>query len=1142
MLACLALLAGSAWLNSAQPKDPSSDNRSTIPPGQPTKITVVDDRSYPPFAFLDAEGRPRGITIDLWTLWSKKTGIAVEFYLAEWETALAAVREGRADVVGALFRTPQREEQFDFTNPYHNIATSLFFHQEIQGVRSIEDLAGFVVGVVKDDSAEELLIKQYANVKRQTYPGAEELVKAALAGDIKAFIADSQVVRFYLAKLEAGSEFREALTPVAVNALYAGVKKGNTRLMGLLEQGFQQVSAQEKIAIIENWTGISAFSKVPWVALRTLFTLIAAILCVMVLWNVQLKRKIAQATSVLQKRHEELQNSERNYREIFNATHEMIFLHDAREGRILDMNEAAVKSTGYSKQELLGQSIAKITVNPPATVDESPSYRIRKAVTDGTLVFQWLFQRRDGETFWAEVALKSSRIGGENRVLAVVRDISMHKQAEAALKNSEATLQSLFSAVPVGLAIVQNRRLQAVNERVCQISGYGRDVLLGRNMRSFYENDTEYQRVGEMLYQRLPPYGLKFVETRLRHANGSFRDISVCAALLNPQDPTGRVALTIQDITSQKKAQSALRASERRLRNIAKNIPGVVYQFYVRPNGQTGFYYISHRAGQLFGIGRRLNGAFNRFIKHVAPEHRKALLASIEQSVTTQSPWSFEWRFIKPTGESLWFRGASSPTNFGEELIYSGVVLDVTEHKLVEQRIAHLAYYDVLTALPNRALLTQRVELALALAARHQRQLALLFLDLDRFKDVNDSLGHSEGDLLLTQVAARLQALIRAEDTACRLGGDEFALLLPDTDQNGALRVADKLLEAFQQPYNVAGHRLRTTVSIGIALYPHDGANATELLKNADTALHRAKREGRNVRVFYDRQMNAATFQRLVLEGELRQAIAMGELRAYYQPQVRLTDQTLVGAEALIRWQHPQRGLVSPAEFIPIAEASDLVVALGRWMLEAVCQQLYHWHHSGLVPPPVAVNMAARHFHSPHLPSELHQLLETYGLPRHALELELTESTLLGTEETPEAALRAIEQLGIKLAVDDFGTGYSNLAYLKRLPLAALKIDRSFVRGLADDANDRILAATIIALGHQMGLIVVAEGVETEQQRQILLAQGCDLAQGFYFDRPMPAEAFADRWLQQTVGDQNLLRQRCSPKHSPTVSYSGQPE
>ncbi len=1113
LLAILALLACGLWFQSARQPNQQSDNRLGTS-YRPAKIIVADDRSYPPFAFIDTEGRVRGITIDIWRLWSQKTGVEVEFQLKEWDAVLAAVRDGQAEAVGGLFRTPQREELFDFTTPYFTIATSLFFHQQIQGIQGLEDLEGFVVGAVKGDSAEELLRESYPHVKLKTYPGAEDLVKAALANEIKVFVADTQVARFYLAKLESGVEFRQAVNPVAVNELYAGIRKNNYPLLALLQWGFDQISPQEKAGIIENWTGTQAFSKAPWIALRTALILIAATLFLMCLWNDQLKRKVAQATRDLQQRNQELQSSERNYREIFNATSEMIFLHDTANGEILDMNQTAVELTGYSKQELLGESIARISANIPPSDGDRPSHKIRKAADDGSLVFEWLFQRRDGQTFWTEVALKSSYIGGKSRVLAVVRDISDHKRAEAALKESEATLRSLFSAVPVGLVIVRNRVLRSVNDRMCQILGYSSAELIGCQLQRFYENNAEYQRVGQALYDTLRQQPSSYVETRLRRADGVFRDVSLYGASLRPRDPRGGMALAVQDITDQKLAERALRASEQRLRNIAKNIPGVVYQFYARPNGKIGLYYISHRAGELFGINYRATGAFRRFIKHIAPEHRSAFLTSMHQSISAQSDWTFEWRFMKGTGEAIWFRSVSSPIKASQELIYSGVILDITERKQTEQRIEHLAYYDILTELPNRTLLVQRAELALALAARHQTEMAVLFLDLDRFKDVNDSLGHAEGDALLIQAAARIAALIRAEDTPCRLGGDEFALLLPDVGQNGALRVADKLLTAFQQPFNVAGHSLGTTLSIGIALYPHDGADVIELLKNADTALHRAKREGSNARVFYDRQMNAATFKRLVLEGELRQAVASGQLRAYYQPKVRLADSVLVGAEALIRWLHPERGTISPNEFIPIAESSNLIVVLGNWMLETVCRQLSDWKQSGLILLPVAVNLAARHFHSLALADQLQQLLENYHLPPNGLELELTESTLLKGGTQPETTLRAIERLGIKLAVDDFGTGYSNLAYLKHLPLAALKIDQSFVRGLDDDANDRTLAATIIALGHQMDLLVVAEGVETEGQRRILLDQGCDIAQGFYFDQPMSAEAFAARWLK----------------------------
>ncbi len=451
---------------------------------------------------------------------------------------------------------------------------------------------------------------------------------------------------------------------------------------------------------------------------------------------------------------------------------------------------------------------------------------------------------------------------------------------------------------------------------------------------------------------------------------------------------------------------------------------------------------------------------------------------------------------------------------------YVGVATDITALKVAEQRIEHLAYYDALTDLPNRALLAQRAELALALAARHRTELALLFFDLDRFKEINDALGHVQGDALLAQVALRFQAIIRAEDTLCRLGGDEFVLLLPDVGQEGVLRVTSKLRTAFREPFVIAGHPLPVTGSVGIALYPHDGADFAELLKNADAALHRAKQEGRNTWVFYAPAMNVTAFERLMLEGELRQAIENGQLRAYYQPKVRLSDGALIGAEALVRWQHPTHGLIPPGQFIPVAEASDLIVALGDWMLAEVCRQLAVWREAGLAPLTVAVNLAARHFREPQLAPQIHDLLTVHSLSPHILELELTESTLLETGGRTLETLRALERLGVGLALDDFGTGYSSLGYLKRLPLTALKIDQSFVRDLATDADDRTLAATIVALGHSLGLQVVAEGVETEDQRGILCEQGCDLAQGYLFSRPLPAAAFAAGWAQAAPAEE----------------------
>ncbi len=439
---------------------------------------------------------------------------------------------------------------------------------------------------------------------------------------------------------------------------------------------------------------------------------------------------------------------------------------------------------------------------------------------------------------------------------------------------------------------------------------------------------------------------------------------------------------------------------------------------------------------------------------------------------------------------------------------YVGIESDISAMKAAEERIEHLAYHDALTGLPNRLLLLERAALALALAARRRESAAVLFLDLDRFKEVNDSLGHAAGDALLIEAGQRLANLTRETDTVSRLGGDEFIVLLPGVDQSGAQEVSDKILASMCTPFSVEGHSLSLSTSIGIALFPKDGADMGELLKNADTALYRAKQEGRNTLVFYNREMNVATFEKLVLESELKAAIQKGELVTYYQPKVRLKDEHLIGAEALVRWRHPQHGLIPPGQFIPVAETSGLIDDLCRWVLGDVCRQLAEWRREGLRPVTVAVNLSPRNFRGAQLIKNLQSLIVAHDLPASALELELTESTLLDAGEQVLSNLLAIKHLGIGLAIDDFGTGYSSLGYLRRLPISALKIDQSFVRDLETDLDDRTLAGSIIALGNSLGLGVIAEGLETTAQRDILMELGCQVGQGFLYSRPIPAQEF----------------------------------
>ncbi|KXB29699.1 hypothetical protein AT959_17360 [Dechloromonas denitrificans] len=443
---------------------------------------------------------------------------------------------------------------------------------------------------------------------------------------------------------------------------------------------------------------------------------------------------------------------------------------------------------------------------------------------------------------------------------------------------------------------------------------------------------------------------------------------------------------------------------------------------------------------------------------------------------------------------------------------------DVTQQKAAERQINHLAYFDPLTQLPNRVRFKEQVDLAIRQASRDGHELALLFLDLDYFKHVNDSLGHSAGDQLLVEVAGRLRAAVRASDTVGRLGGDEFMVLLPIGGHQAARCVADKLIEALGQPFQIDAMALTVTSSIGISLFPRDGDHYDALLRAADAAMYKAKDAGRNTFLDFVPEMNDMALKRLTLSNELRQALPRRELLLHYQPQVALDDGRLIGVEALLRWQHPEWGMISPAEFIPVAEESGLIEAIGAWVIEEACQQAVAWDQLGLPELSMSINCSTRQFLEPQaLLDTVRTALRRSGLPPARLELEITETLIVQDIAKTQWLLEQFRALGVRIAIDDFGTGYSSLYYLKRLPIDKLKIDQSFVRDLVANPDDRTIAATVATLGHSLGLRVIAEGVETAEQLQILETMQCDEGQGYLWSRPLPAGQFI-AWYRGTYG------------------------
>ena len=505
----------------------------------------------------------------------------------------------------------------------------------------------------------------------------------------------------------------------------------------------------------------------------------------------------------------------------------------------------------------------------------------------------------------------------------------------------------------------------------------------------------------------------------------------------------------------------------------------------------------------------------NKHIKDVtSKEVSRHFIQGLEKLRSDKRPVSFEFTLIHDR-RVYYYEVRMMPVKGVQSI---ALVRDITERKLAEEQIAYLAYHDSLTGLPNTRLFKDRLSQGVEQAQRSNKILAVLFLDLDRFKLINDTMGHDVGDQLLQVISERLMEAVRRTDSialnsfakmntaVARLGGDEFTIMLENIDDTQAVsRICERLIELVSQPLELRGQEVYTSASIGVALYPHDGESVDVLLRNADVAMYHAKERGRNNFQFYTEAMNKASEERFLLENSMRKALQNNEIQLYYQPQVSVMSGQIVGMEALIRWQHPEKGFISPASFIPIAEESGLIVQIGEWVIQEACRQSACWKKKGFRPVRISVNVSAKQLQEETLIDVIQKNLQLYGIDNNALGVELTETAIILEPDIALARLEQIKSLGIKLSMDDFGTGYSSLSYLKRYPIDTLKIDQAFIRSVTVDNEDGALVKAIIAMAHALGMDVVAEGVELQEQLEFLGVHGCDTMQGYLFSRPVPA-------------------------------------
>jgi diguanylate cyclase (GGDEF)-like protein/PAS domain S-box-containing protein len=566
------------------------------------------------------------------------------------------------------------------------------------------------------------------------------------------------------------------------------------------------------------------------------------------------------------------------------------------------------------------------------------------------------------------------------------------------------------------------------------------------------------------------------------------------------------IAAQLGSMIEHKRAQEALRRSENQLRAIVDAEPECV-----KIVAADGTLLQMNAAGlAMIEAGRPEQVIGKSVFGLLMPEYREPFRDFIEKVLRgNKGKMEFEMIGLKGTHRWMETHSVAMPNDRGGPPVLLSITRDITELKHSERRLKQLAHFDSLTDLPNRVQFIERLELTMADADRHERLVGVAFLDLDRFKYINDSLGHGKGDMLLREVATRLSGAIRRGDTVARLSGDEFALVLADMGHvNDAIHVAQKILEVFRQPFLVAGHELFVTASMGITLYPFDDRGAQDLLRNADVAMYRAKESGKNNFQFYAAEMTASATERLSLETDLRSALDRGELSLHYQPIAEGKSGRIVGMEALLRWKHPVRGMISPAQFIPLAEETGFIIPIGEWVLRTACQQCRAWQKLGFPSLHVAVNLSSRQFHQRDLPASIYHILQETGLNPLYLDLEITEGLVMQQAESSINTLRELKAMDLRISIDDFGTGYSSLSYLKRFPIDVLKIDQSFVRDIPGDADDAAIASTIITMAHSLGLKVVAEGVETKEQLNFMREHSCDSMQGYFLSKPLPTDQF----------------------------------
>jgi diguanylate cyclase (GGDEF)-like protein/PAS domain S-box-containing protein len=808
---------------------------------------------------------------------------------------------------------------------------------------------------------------------------------------------------------------------------------------------------------------------------------------------------------------EALRQSEEKHRTIIENIRDGYFEVDLA-GNYIFFNESICEIHGYSKKEMMGTNYRQYVDKENAKkVFEAFNEIYKTGITGG--IFDYEIIRKNGTKRQVEISatLQKDSSGNPIGFRGTTRDVTERRKMEETIRQSEERYRTILDEMEDAYFEVDLAgNFIFFNDAICRLLKYSKEELLGKSFRVHVDKDDVpilYNAFGKIYRTGKPERGLCYKAVRKDGTTG-FAEMTGFPLQNQKGEMIGFRGIG-REITQRMKLEERLRQSEEKYRTILENMQEGYFEVDLAGNitfcNDSMCRFLGYTQEEMMGINNR---------QFTDKKNAEKLFRAFNEVYKTGEPTKeFDWQIIRKDGTKRFIEASISlkKDSTGKSIGFQGITRDVTERKLNEEKILYMATHDTLTGLPNRLMFSQLINHAIQTAQRYQREFAVLFIDLDRFKAVNDIMGHEAGDQMLQEIATRLKQVLRAVDVAARFGGDEFVIFIEEvSDPSHVAIVAQKILTNIIKPITIMGREYRITASIGICMFPKDAEDEQSLMKNADIAMYLAKEEGKNNYQFYSENIKSKSLGRLSIETNLRWALERNELSLHYQAKVDFKTNVITGVEALLRWQSPYLGSVTPIQFIPVAEETGLILSIGRWVIRKVCEQNIAWQQQGLPGVCIAVNLSPQQLDDDHLIDDIKTALEDSGMAPSLLELEITEGMVMHNPTHTIAVLAKIKNLGVRLAIDDFGTGYSSLAQIKRFPIDTLKVDRSFVHSVVQDADGKAIIRAMIALSKTLSLTIVAEGVETEDQMNFLKEHACDEMQGYYFSKPIVPEEFAD--------------------------------